>query len=111
MKQIPKLVIITRADLSDGYKAVQSTHAAINFVYEHPSRASPWFNNSNYIVQLEVKDEKSLKDVINSCEKYQLVYTTFREPDIGNQITAIAIEPSEKTQKITSKMQLLFKVK
>ena len=106
-----KLVTVTRADLSDGYKAVQSTHAAINFIFEHPGRAGPWFHNSNYLIELEAKDENELKHLIHKCEYHQLAYTVFREPDIGNQITAIAIEPSKQTQKLVRKIPLLFKNK
>lgn len=97
--------------MSDGYKAVQSTHAAINFIFEHPGRAGPWFTDSNYLIQLELKNEKQLKLLIQKCEQYQLYYTVFREPDIGNQITAVAIEPSKITQKLVSKIPLLFKNK
>ncbi len=96
--------------MTDGYKSVQSTHAAINFIFEHPTRALPWFK-SNYLVQLEVKNEKQLKLLIQNCERNNLLYTTFREPDIGNEITAIAIEPSPVTQKLVKKIPLLFKNK
>ena len=104
-------MIVTRSDLSDGYKAVQSTHAAINFTFEHPSRAGPWFKDSNYLVQLEIENEGQLENLITNCERLQIVYTIFREPDIGNQITAIAIEPSLKTQKLVAKLPLMFKSK
>lgn len=97
--------------MTDGYKAVQSTHAAINFTFEHPSRAGPWFKDSNYLVQLEVENENELKKLIRKCEKKQLFYTIFREPDIGNEITAIAIEPSPLTQKLVAHLPLLFKSK
>lgn len=97
--------------MSEGYRAVQSAHAAINFTFEHPGRAGPWFHNSNYLILLEVKNEKQLKLLIQNCERHQLAHTVFREPDIGNQITAIAIEPSLQTQKLVSKIPLLFKDK
>lgn len=97
--------------MTTGYQAVQSTHAAINFIFEHPGRASPWFNESNTLVQLELKDEKQLKLLIQKCEQLGLCYTVFREPDIGNQITAVAIEPSPLTQKLVAKLPLLFKDK
>lgn len=95
-----------RGDLSDGYKAVQSTHAAINFTFEHPSRAGPWFHHSNYLVLLETND---LQKIIQECENQEIVYTAFREPDIGNEVTAVALEPSPKTQKLVAKLPLLFK--
>lgn len=109
MNQNSKLVTITRRDLSLGQQAVQSTHAAINFIFEHPERAGPWFYNSNYLCMLSVENEKELIKFIEKCEKLKLCYSVFREPDIGNQITAIAIEPSITTQKMVSNLPLLFK--
>lgn len=100
---------ITRRDLSLGQQAVQSSHAAINFIFEHPDRAGPWFKDSNYLVQLSTVDEQSLLKLIEKCEYNKIKYTAFREPDIDNQITAIAIEPSLITQKMVSNLPLLFK--
>jgi hypothetical protein len=88
---------------------VQSTHAAINFTFEHPSRAGPWFLNSNYLVLLETKDEKELRKLIQKCERQEIAHTVFREPDIGDEVTAVAIEPSPQTQKLVAKLPLLFK--
>lgn len=107
----PKLVIVTREDLTPGQQAVQSAHAAVNFTFEHPSRAGPWFSNSNYLILLSVKSEKQLYLLIQKCAYHGLHYTIFREPDIGNKITAIAIAPSPVTQKLVSKIPLLFKDK
>lgn len=111
MQDCPKLVTITRKDLSDGYKAVQSTHAAINFIFEHPSRAGPWFKNSNYLVELEAEDEEELISLVIKSERRGIKYTVFQEPDIGNQITAIALEPSPETQKLVRNLPTLFKNK
>lgn len=97
--------------MTEGYQAVQSTHAAINFIFEHPGRAGPWFHDANYLVQLVVNNEEQLKLLIRNCERQELCYTVFREPDIGNLITAVAIEPSPITQKLVSKIPLLFKNK
>ena len=97
--------------MTAGYRAVQSTHAAINFIFEHPGRAGPWWKESNYLVQLEVNNEDELKALIQKLDRHQLCYSAFREPDIGNQITAVAIEPSEITQKLVRKLPLLFKNK
>jgi hypothetical protein len=94
--------------MSVGYRAVQSAHAAIDFTFEHPGRAGPWHKDSNYLVFLELKNEKQLKLLIFNCERLDLKHTVFREPDIDNQITAVAIEPSPITQKLVSKIPLLL---
>lgn len=106
--ETPKLVVVTRTDLPEGQQAVQSTHAIIDFVFEHPTRAGPWHRDSNTLVMLTVKDERQLKRLIQKCEYLSLCYSAFREPDIGNQITAIAMEPHPETYKMVSKLPLLM---
>lgn len=88
-----------------GLQAVQSTHAAIDFIFQHPDRAGPW-HESNYLVQLTTQDEDELRELITKCEESFLAHTVFKEPDLDNQITAIAIEPSPLTQKIVKKLPL-----
>jgi hypothetical protein len=50
-----------------------------------------------------------LKRLIEKLEKHHIKYSIFREPDINNQITAIAIEPSEKTRRLVSSLPLMLK--
>jgi hypothetical protein len=102
-----RLTSITRLDLSEGYQSVQSAHALIDFIFEHPTRAGPW-HNSNYLEQRVCSNEKELRLLIRKCEELGLAYTVFREPDIGNQITAIAIEPSKETEKLVRKLPRLL---
>ena len=106
-----KLVIITRRDLTAGQQAVQAAHAAIDFIFQYPNKASPWHSISNYVVILSVENEEELKNFITKCEYKLLDHTVFREPDLDNEITAIAIEPCRDTQKLTSNLPLLFKNK
>lgn len=107
----PKLVVITRRDLSEGYQAVQSMHAAIQFQHEHPEIAKKWHSNSNYLALLSTQDEDSLKDLIQKCQSRGLRFSVFTEPDIDDQITAISIEPSSETQRLCSSLPLAFKRK
>lgn len=90
---------------------MQAGHAAIDFIFEHPNRAGPWHKDSNYLVYLSVKNEKQLELLIKNCQERFLDYTVFREPDLDNQITAVAIEPSPVTQKLVCKIPLMFKNK
>lgn len=104
-----KLIIITRRDLHPGYQAVQSSHAGIDFQHQHPEIAKQWNNESNYLIILSVENEEKLKFYLEKFKYFDLKTTTFREPDIGNEITAIAVEPSEKSQKLVSKLPLALK--
>jgi peptidyl-tRNA hydrolase len=101
--------VVSRRDLTPSYQSVQSGHAAIMFQYEHFDIAKKWYNESNYLIYLSVENESELEQLIQKLQKSNLKYSTFRESDIDNQITAICIEPSEKTRKVTSSMPLLLK--
>jgi hypothetical protein len=60
-------------------------------------------------VFLSVENEQKLLHYLEKIKFYELKYSMFFEPDIGNQLTAIAIEPSEQTQKLTSNLPLALK--
>jgi hypothetical protein len=61
------------------------------------------------LVQLAAKNEQELKSLILKAESEHLRYYAFREPDLDHQITAVAIEPSEATQRITANYPLMLK--
>lgn len=108
MTQVYKLTTVTRRDLTAGSQSVQSTHAAVQFIFEHPELSEDWFKKP-YLAQLSVKNEDELKSLIHKLQKNNIKHSIFREPDLGNQITAIAIEPSEKTRRIVSHLPLMLK--
>lgn len=102
-------MIVVRKDLSPGQCAVQCGHAAIDFIFEFPDIARHWHNTSNYLIFLEIENESELEGLIAKCRLNFLKVTEFREPDLGDSLTAIAIEPSDITQKLTKKLNLLLK--
>lgn len=104
-----KLRVVTRRDLSLSYQAVQSGHAAIDFQHEHPVEAMEWQKQSNYLAFLTVADEQALIKLISKAILLGIKHTVFREPDIGNQITAVAFEPTDAAKKLTSSCPLLGK--
>ena len=108
-KQIHKLIIITRKDISSGYQAVQSGHAAIQFQHEHPQEAKDWFSNSNYLIFLAAKDESELISYAQKAADRGIKISIFREPDLNNEITAIALDPSEASTKLVSNLPLALK--
>jgi hypothetical protein len=60
-------------------------------------------------VFLTVANEQELYKLIDKADSRGIKYTIFREPDIHNEITAIAFEPSDASKKITSSCPLLGK--
>jgi peptidyl-tRNA hydrolase len=88
---------------------VQAAHAAIDFQHQHPVEALQWNKFSNYLVFLTVENEDDLIKLITKADLLGIKHTVFREPDIGNQITAVAFEPSDASRKLTSSCPLLGK--
>lgn len=101
--------MITRQDLDPGYQAVQSIHAAIQFKFEHPEISQHWFEKSNYLGLLSVANEAELIQLLERAAQNGIQFSVFREPDINDQITAIAIEPGSKSKKLCSHLKLALK--
>lgn len=109
IKSGDKLYVITRRDLSPGYQAVQSIHAAQTFAVRFPDINGEWYNMSNYLALLSVVDESALKRLYSRAHKSGLKACAFIEPDIGFKITAIAIEPSKRTKELCKSLPLALK--
>lgn len=106
IKNGDKLYVITRQDLEPGYQAVQSMHALRQFTAEHPEIDKLWFDNSNYLGLLSVEDEVALYKLTEEAQRLNIQFSIFREPDIGNQMTAIALAPGPKSKKLCSRLKL-----
>ena len=100
---------MTRQDLAPGYQLVQSAHAIADFSIHFPMEFKQWHSSSNYLACLSVKDEESLQALVSKLLSENIKHIAFRESDLGNQITAIAIEPSTMTRKICSSFQLALR--
>lgn len=101
--------MIVRGDLSPGYQLVQSNHALVDFLLRYPQEAREWHTTSNYIAALQTQDENHLMRLTASLMKKRVKHVVIREPDIGDQITAIAVEPGEITRKVCSRLPLALK--
>lgn len=91
-----KLHLVTRADISAGQQAVQAAHALREFVREHPKVDREWYEKSNTLAFLSVKDEKALMQLLSEAVRRRIACSGFREPDRDHEITAIAIGPEGK---------------
>lgn len=102
-----KLYIVTRKDISPGYQAVQSCHALRLFTEEHPEVDKLWYENSNYIALLSVDDEQTLYHLVQKANIKGYKVSVYKEPDVNDAITAIALEPASKN--LVRKLQVALK--
>jgi hypothetical protein len=86
-------------------------HALRQFTADHPEIDRQWFEQSNYLGLLSVADEKELTDLIEQATYHNIPFSVFREPDVDNQITAIALAPGTKSKKLCSRLPLALRGK
>ena len=103
------MYVVGRQDLSIEQQGVQNGHAAINFIFEHFNVAKKWNEESNYLIYLSVDDELKLQKLLQKAEFKGIKTTSFYEPDINNELTAVAFEPSTETKKLVSGLPLMRK--
>lgn len=101
-----KLYLITRRDLAPGARASQLCHALRAFVEAHPDVDRSWFEESNTLVLLEVNDEDALMRLAWSATMAGVPWSLFREPDLADMVTAVALGPAGQT--LVRRLQLAF---
>lgn len=89
-----RLYVVGRADLPPGLRAAQLVHAARAFADEHEEAERDWYKTSNNLVLLEVKDEQALLALANVAVGIPMALCL--EPDLDNQVTAIALGAGAK---------------
>lgn len=103
------MVLVTRRDLTPGYQAVQPAHALAEFAIKHPKVFKNWQVNQKNLVVLSVANELALNDLYNKAQGMKIKSVLFKEPDIGNESTAVCLQPCEMTYKLTSSIPLTLK--
>ena len=107
--QNDKLYIVVRKDLPPGLQLSQSCHAALHFMRENRDITEQWMLISDYIVILNIENEAELARLSEEATQRNIKFSSFREPDIDNQATAIALEPGIKSKKLVSNLKLALK--
>lgn len=80
-----KLYVVTRKDLSKSQQAVQAGHALAEYLL---TTDTSWTNGT--LVYLKVDNEDELKSLTALLKHGKIHFTSFKEPDFNNQLTAIA---------------------
>lgn len=112
-----KLYIIIRPDLSSAQKAVQASHATAQFQKEHPF--APWINGTMVLLEpnqsstlwKHMPDYRADLNDFDAFDKFvgwfhATFKTEWREPDMGNHITAIAMTSDFLSDQLGSREDL-----
>jgi hypothetical protein len=75
----------------------------------YPQVAARWHLQSNHLIFLSVPDLPSLQELLDRLCIAGLQCATFYEPDIGDALTAFAVEPSPLVRKYCGGLPLCLK--
>lgn len=91
---------MTHAELSTGYQTAQVAHATAEFLSSQTIKADHWKRTSNSLIVLEATNAEHLSEILEQAKTLNIPTAEFREPDMGDEITAIAFAPSDKTPQL-----------
>lgn len=103
------MYVVTREDLPLGYQVPQAMHAAMEFANNYKEENKFWYATSNSLVVLSTKSERALWELSEKLTKLGLSHSKFFEPDVGYELTAIALVPWLETKKALSSLPLAGK--
>lgn len=104
-----RLYIAVRADIGPGLQVAQAVHAAFAFGRDHPEETRKWLVESNFLVVVAVPDENALLDLITDAACRGITRTAVREPDIDDEVTAVALGPGTAAQKLCANLPLALR--
>ncbi len=101
-----RLYVVTREDLPPGLQLAQSCHAVSQFSDNYPELYREWLHGANNIVCLAVPDEPALQALIGRAREKSPT-SFFIEPDLGGELTAIALGDAAK--RLVSRLPLALR--
>lgn len=92
MNTTPKMYVLVRRDLETTYRVVQGSHAVIEYSFSEDPLAKELYKNwrNGTIIYLGVRNEQSLELWTLKLQDKKKTFALWREPDLKNQLTAIA---------------------
>lgn len=106
MRDNAKLYLVVRGDLPRGAQAVQAAHALTDFFQEYPGIVQEWYTTSNHLCLLSVENEQRLQDLYDQALEGYVQAASFYEPDLNDELTAIALAPSEEARILVRDLRL-----
>jgi hypothetical protein len=89
-----KMYVMVDKSLPPIHAGIQSLHSSVELVYNHISnpKVSEWASTHKTVVLIGA-DNTEMVLMMNYFTTLGKVYSSFREPDLDNLLTAIAFEP------------------
>lgn len=100
-----RLYLVGRADLGPGLRAAQAGHAAFAFALEHHAITSAW--HPNFLILVEVPDLRALLRLSVTARMLRIPQSTWHEPDLNDQLTAVALAPCSRSKFLCSNLPLM----
>jgi peptidyl-tRNA hydrolase len=98
--------VVVRADILPGYQVAQSCHASIQWVMDNVEESRIWHDTSDYIVVLSIDNEEKLKELMAEAERKNIKFSSYREPDLDDQYTAVAFGTGKKAKSLCRGLKL-----
>ena len=98
-----------RKDLPPGAQLAQACHVAFRFATEYKHATNDWMDNSEYICILAAENEAALTELLRRAAELYIPNEGFREPDLNDSLTAIALAPGIESKKLCSNLPLALK--
>ncbi|MCV7174889.1 peptidyl-tRNA hydrolase [Mycolicibacterium sphagni] len=87
----------------------QAVHAAFEFSHEHPDVTGNWLRDSKFLVINSVPDEAHLLELVARAAQRGIVHTLWREPDLDNELTSVALHPGVAARKLCANLPLALR--
>ena len=91
MQTLLKMYVLVRKELDETYRNVQGSHASIEYTlkYKDSKLFAEWQKNP-HLIHLGVRFPSDLRSWENRLAELEIPHTVWKEPDLDNQVTAIA---------------------
>lgn len=84
-------------------------HALREFVQVHPQIDGDWYQSSNTLALLSVPTLEDLSALRTTAGLRGIPYAEFREPDLRDELTAVALAPGADTSKLCRSLALALR--
>ena len=101
-----RFYVAVRADLPFGLQMAQAIHAAFLYAQQDPEGMKKWLRDSQYVVVVAVPDDVGLHAVLERAAAEGVRAVVWREPDLDDAVTAVALQPGEAARRLCANLPL-----